>query len=55
MKQHLISLKIHTTMRWPKVDLNVRSHFSNGKMYQITLKMVKVKLYSVTHHTVLMF
>ena len=32
MKQHLISLKIYTTMHWPKVDLNIRLHSKNRKM-----------------------
>ena len=42
MKQHLISLKIYTTMYWPKVDLNIRSHFNNRTIYpqqQITPKI----------------
>ena len=32
MKQHLISLKIYTTMHWPKVDLNIRLHSKNSKI-----------------------
>ena len=32
MKQHLISLKIYTTMHWPKVDLNIRLHSKNRKI-----------------------
>ena len=33
MKQHLISLRIHITMHWPKVDLNIRLLFKNSKIY----------------------
>ena len=41
MKQHLISLKICTAMHWPKVDLNIRSYFSNRK----------IELFTVTNNT----
>ena len=35
VKQHLVTLKIYTTMNWPKVNLIIRLHFNNRKMSNI--------------------
>ena len=67
MKQHLISLKIYITMHWSKVDLNIRfkkfqkfniSSFQkqqNSSTVANNTKNRKKRLYSLTHHLVLMF
>ena len=58
MKQHLIRLKIYTTMHQPQVDLKIRLHFNNSKIHpqqQITQNKEKERLHGLTHHTVLVF
>ena len=54
IKQHLISLKFFLTMHRRKVNLNIRSHFTNRKIYPQYQRTPKT-LYGLTHHTVLMF
>ena len=58
VKQHLIRLKIYTTMHQRKVDLNIRLHSNNSKIHrqqQITENKEKERLYGLIHHTVLVF
>ena len=54
MKQHIVSLKIYTTMPWVKEDLDIRSPLNSRRIYP--QQQIKPKnLYGFTHHAALIF